>query len=420
MSFHETTRNALLLAAIAAGAAMALLIGGVDADRIVDRPTSGSGVVATAPGDAGIRFSCRGDSRRMASVRRALPIYLAEQGIPFSWVTERKRKESLTYTLNTPAGDSSTLDFFKREAMGLSDAVVHLPTAVAGKLRAVHTVSKKEIVLALLQHGRLTEFDCDVAAVQDRVGMLQNIVAWTETLDWIWPDGGSAAWNEKYWKRGTPLPGYPLHEAVNNAFMEPERYAIGCYTATKLVILQGILDYYRRIRPDAEKLRRIEAWLAADGEPLSDIEPDAMWFFEDDYRASDRPRPGKVVALHYGVAADNFIPGDWAYLLNTDAVSYQKTGYEGSNMIYLGRGRFDDYYNDNHHFYTFRQKLSEVYQWRHGVFSRVRDAAKIKPLSEREYQALTGTPETGGLLQSYRGVIAVDAIFRSAAPGDRK
>jgi hypothetical protein len=371
--------------------------------------------VAAAP-DAGIRFSCDGDARRMEAVRGQMRAYLEQAGIPQSWVSLRARDGALTYTLNTPGDDTATVDFVRRKAMGLQDAVVHLPTAVAGKMRDVPTVSTKEIVLALLQHGRLTEFDCSVESLKDHVGIRQNIVAWAENLDWTWPNGGAAKWNGKYWKRGTPLPRHRLHVAVNDAFMDPDNYGIGCYTATKLVVLQGVLDYYRRVRPDASMLRRVEARLGADGEPLVGVEPGAMWFFEDDYSSADGARPGKLVALQQGVAADNFVPGDWSYLLNTDPHSHGKTGYEGSNMIYLGRDRFDDYYNDNGHYYSFKEKLAEVYQWRHGVFSRVRDAAKIRPLRDSDLLALMKTPEAGGLLESYRGVVAMAGIAADVSP----
>lgn len=355
--------------------------------------------------EAGIRFACGGDLAALAVARRQMDAYLRDEDIPPSWVSLHTRNGALSYTLNTPAGDTSTLDFVRRKEMELRDAAVELPTASGGRTRTVLTVSPKEILLALLQHGRLTEFACDVAALREHVGIRRNIVAWAEELNWLWPDGGAAAWNAKYWKHGTPHARRPLHEAVNDAFMAQDRYRIGCYTAIKLVVLQGVLDYHRRVVPDAGKLRRVEARLAADGEPLVGVEPGAMWFFEADHAPADAARPGKLVELVHGVAADNFVPGDWAYLLNTDAASYGKTGYEGSNAIYLGRDRFSDYYNDHGHAYSFRQKLNEVWQWRHGVFSRARDAAKVRPLSEKELLALAATPEEGGLLLGYRGVV---------------
>jgi hypothetical protein len=127
-----------------------------------------------------------------------------------------------------------------------------------------------------------------------------------------------------------------------------------------------------------------------------------MWSFEKDFDANELSRPGKILQIQYGVAAKNFVPGDWIYVLNTDPVSSQKTGYEGSNAIYLGRNMFDDYYNDNRHSYTYRQKLDEVHQWRNGVFSRSRDAEKIRPISGEDLEHLGKPPAEGGLVMDFR------------------
>jgi hypothetical protein len=245
---------------------------------------------------------------------------------------------------------------------------------------------------------------CSAEALSDRVGTRQNIVAWAENLNWDWPNGGPAKWNTKYWTRGTPNPGVSLHAAVMDAFLHQNKYAIGCYTATKLVFVQGTLDYYSRIKHDPVRTRRVEDALLADGDPLVGIEPGSMWSFEKDFDADDMGHKGKLLKLNSAVAAENFIPGDWGYFVNTDAVSEQKTGYEGSNAIYLGRNRFDDYYNDNNHSYSYEQKIDEVYQWRNGVFSRQRDAKKIKPLTPAQQALLSSTPATGGLQLDIRAV----------------
>ncbi len=195
-----------------------------------------------------------------------------------------------------------------------------------------------------------------------------------------------------------------MHEAVNDAFVNQDRYAIGCYTATKLVVIQGVLDYYHRIKKDPRTLALVQDQLMQDQDPLSHIEPGAMWHFEADSSTTDRARPGKLLALEPGIASKNFIPGDWAYFLNTDPVTYEKTGYEGFNAIYLGRGKFDDYYNDHHHFYTYKEKMNEVYQWRNKVFSSRRDVAKVSPLSAADFERLSGTPDQGGIQMGYRAV----------------
>lgn len=354
--------------------------------------------------DEGIRFTCA--AKTLPAVAAAMEAYLNELGIKPEWVTRKTDAAAgqLVYTLATPRTDTSTLDLARRPLYKIVPATLKLP-AGRGKSRRVTTVSQKEIVLALLQHGRLTEFAdhaCAVEALRDHVGIRQNTVAWAEALAWEWPEGGPAKWNRKYWKRGTPKPGYPLHEAVNDAFIHQGKYGIGCYAATKLVMLQGVLDYYRRVKQDRRTLALLETRLLQGGQPLENVEPGRMWNFEKDFDHKEESRPGKLVRIQYGIATQNFLPGDWLYLLNTDSVTYEKTGYEGSNAIYLGRNRFDDYYNDHQHAYQFQQKLDEVYQWRNGVFSRSRDAANIKPLADADLQRLSATPAAGGLLHDFR------------------
>ena len=104
------------------------------------------------------------------------------------------------------------------------------------------------------------------------------------------------------------------------------------------------------------------------------------------------------MVLQENVDGSSIVPGDWLYFLNTDAETYKKIGYEGSNAIYLGRNVFADYYNDNAHKYTFEEKIDGVYQWRNGVFSRSRDGHKATPLTESDYRKLERAPEEGGLI----------------------
>jgi len=354
--------------------------------------------------DEGIRFSCK--PVQLETIESHMDTYLTSLGVAPDWVVKKADRTNgvVVYTLNTPKEDSNTLDLKDRAELQIHDDIVRLPTK-HGTEKKVHTVSRKEILLALLQHGRLTEFKkdaCDVEALKDHVGIRQNTVAWTENLNWVWPNGRSAKWNKKYWKRGTPKPGFPLHEAINDVFINQNKYAIGCYTATKLVVIQGTLDYYRRIKKDPEKQKLLENRLSIDKEPLVDIEPGKMWDFEKGFDPQELNRPGKLLKIEYGAAPKNFVPGDWTYFLNTDPVTYEKTGYEGSNAIYLGRNKFDDYYNDNNHSYTYQQKVDEVYQWRNGVFSRSRDFAKIKPLSPGDIERLSKTPAEGGILTDIR------------------
>ena len=360
--------------------------------------------LAEAADAEGLRFTCT--PGQLAELESGMAAYLNQLSIAPAYVAVQvaRANGTATYTLTTPTDDVTTLDFSDRPEFQLHDAVIALPLK-NGKKRTVKTASQKEILLALLQHGRLTEFRgaaCDINALKEHIGIRQNIAAWAEVLHFVWPNGGPAQWNERYWKHGTPQPGFALHVAVNDMFLNQKKYKIGCYTATKMVVIQGLLDYYRRVRKDPAKLKLLEQRLSADGQPLLDVEPGRVWDFEAGFDQKEFDRPGKVLSVQYGIVPKNFVPGDWAYLLNTDQHTYQKTGYEGSNAIYLGRGKFDDYYNDHNHAYSYRQKLHEVYQWRHHVFSRRRDADKVKPLTARDIERLGRTPAEGGIVLSLR------------------
>ncbi len=350
----------------------------------------------------GMVFFCQ--PQQVASMQSSLAGYFATLGIPPDEIVHSSNDGVLRYTLNTPTSDFTTLDFSARPELTIQDIRITLPARNGGH-HHLTTVSQKEIVLALLQHGRWTEFKaeaCDIKALKDHVGVRQNIVAWAQELNWIWPNGGEAKWNKKYWRDGTPEKKYPLYVALNDVFMNQRHYAIGCYTAAKLVVMQGVLDYYRRIKQSPQQAQRIEERLLLDQEPLVGIEPARLWAFEKDFDASTLNQPGKLLKIIDDVKPMNFVPGDWVYFLNTDTLSYEKIGYEGSNAIYLGRGQFSDYYNDHHHAYSYFEKLNEVYQWRNGVFSLSRDFLKIKPVQDAARLGLP--PSEGGLLNSVRVV----------------
>lgn len=127
---------------------------------------------------ADVQFSC---PSQLAMLRQEVPRYLLALGIPAKQFTQAADSGSgtLLLTLTTPADDTRTLDFSSREEFSPATERIYLPTA-KGTTRAVQTVSKKEIGLALLQHGRVTEFSgeaCSLEALADHVGVRQNIVA---------------------------------------------------------------------------------------------------------------------------------------------------------------------------------------------------------------------------------------------------
>ncbi len=360
-------------------------------------------------GWADVKFS--GDADRISAFEKEFLTYLGELKIDPAWLRIESvipaegvhKKARLSYRLRGkyPRG---TIELKDHPEFAIKDEKVLKPITEK-KSKLTPTVSRKEIVLALFSPGRVTEFTDENATLEifkDHVGMRQNIVLWADDLSWPWPDEVKAFWNKKFWDKGTPHANVSIVDAFMDAFLHQEHYGIGCYTASKIVMVQGVLDYYARVKKDKKRLKKVIQKLMSDQDPLVDVEPGKMWSFDGDYDPKTDDTPGKILSIQFGISNKNFVPGDWAYFLNDDEDSYAITGFEGSNAIYLGRDRFDDYYNENNHAYTYLEKLDEVYQWRNGVFNRHRDAHKRKPLSPKDYVRLAKTPKKGGLLLDLR------------------
>lgn len=356
-----------------------------------------------APRD-GLHFNC--EPARLDALATQVSGYLKGLGIAPELYRLHRDATDLGFSLRTPGHDTSTLNLAYRPEYQLGTEPVAL-LDIHHHTQTVQTVSRKEIALALMQHGRTTTLRgeaCQLQALAEHIALRQMVVAWTQHLAWVWPDGGPASWNQRYWLRGTPIDLRRTADALHDAFVSQSRYAIGCYTAAKLVYAHAILDFYERVLRDPAKATQVMQRLLMDRDPLVDIEPGAMWTFEADADPADAARPGKLLRMLPAVAPRNFVPGDWAYIRNTDAATQGKTGYEGSNAVYLGGNRFDDFYDDNHHSYRYEEKLSEVYQWRNGVFSRARDFEKLQRLTQADYARLGRSPDQGGLVLGYRVV----------------
>src|SRR5512143_684998 len=257
---------------------------------------------AAEPGPDGVMFACA--PAQIAGLERDMSAYLRELGIGAAQVVKTTPDSgTLVYTLATPEADTDTLSLKQRKEYRIRDEFVRLPTK-GGKTRLASTASKKEILLALLQHGRLTRFSgaaCTLDALREQVGVRQNVAAWTRQLSWIWPDGGPASWNPRLWRKGTPLASVGLDRALQDPFLNQARYGIGCYTASKLSYAHAVLDYYARVKKDPAKAALVRARLLHDQEPLVGVEPAAMWDFEQDFDPATPAISGKLLSIERGI-----------------------------------------------------------------------------------------------------------------------
>jgi hypothetical protein len=358
--------------------------------------------LVVAQTNGGLIFECGADKRNQ--LKSELNAYQQELGVNASVYELHESGTRLRVSLKDPSV-YGTLYLRWDPKYNITEERISLPTAKG--LTEIETVSKKEILLALMHQGRETVFAgnaCHIDALKEHVQIRQMIVAWSEHLHWSFPDGSSAKWNQQYWDQGNLKPGASLDKAMRDFFIQPDKCSIGCYTATKIVIIQGILDYFRRVKKDDAMADAIINRLKSDDDVLVGIEPGAMWSFQKPISPEEQKRLGKLLKIQAQVAPMNFIPGDWVYFVNTDKDSSEKDGYEGSNSIYMGRASFDDFYNDNEHHYLYNEKIQNIYNWRNGVFSRSRDYQRMQILSAEQVHQFGLSPEEGGFLLKNRAI----------------
>ncbi len=358
--------------------------------------------LVVAQTNGGLIFECGADKRNQ--LKSELNAYQQELGVDASVYEVHESGTRLRLSLKDPSV-YGTLYLRWDPKYNITEERISLPTAKG--LAEIETVSRKEILLALMHQGRETVFAgnaCHINALKEHVQIRQMIVAWSEHLHWSFPDGSSAQWNQQYWDQGNLKPGASLDKAMRDFFIQPDKCSIGCYTATKIVIIQGILDYFRRVKKDDAMADAIINRLKSDDDVLVGIEPGAMWSFQKPINPEEQKRLGKLLKIQAQVAPMNFIPGDWVYFVNTDKDSSEKDGYEGSNSIYMGRASFDDFYNDNEHHYLYNEKIQNIYNWRNGVFSRSRDYQRVRILSAEQVHQFGLSPEEGGFLLKNRAI----------------
>jgi hypothetical protein len=147
-------------------------------------------------------------------------------------------------------------------------------------------------------------------------------------------------------------PGVSLTDALIAA-TQPERtgrlYDFSCYRATEYVILLGIAQEARSSRPKLyEALESTLRTRCIKSGLFHEV-------FLTEYGGVDAPLP-----VNY------YVPGDRVWFKNPDERSSNVHGYEGSWVIYLGGGRFSNFWKRDAP-YTLNGKMLEIHHWRHGV-----------------------------------------------------
>lgn len=150
----------------------------------------------------------------------------------------------------------------------------------------------------------------------------------------------------------TLLPDAPLIDALTLATqpaISGEVYSFSCYRATEYVMLLGLAQTCQDFnQPLLEQLQAQWQTSAIASGRFHDT-------FLTELGSLDNPIPTRY-----------YVPGDRVWFRNPDEPSSDAVGFEGSWVVYLGAGRFTDFWRPHSH-YTFEGKCLEIYFWREAV-----------------------------------------------------
>ena len=143
-----------------------------------------------------------------------------------------------------------------------------------------------------------------------------------------------------------------LIDALEHALcpnLSGRHYGFSCQRASEYLMLLGLAKELKR--SNTELLIKIEQqWRQA---PLKSDNFLHSFLFE--HGSSNQPFPMKC-----------YVPGSRVWFKNPDDLSSDVRGYEGSWVIYLGAGKFVNFW-DRTNPYTLESKCIEIYHWRDGT-----------------------------------------------------
>jgi hypothetical protein len=340
--------------------------------------------------DSGVQFNC--SKEQLDKLKKDFDKLFADYG----WLGDSPQvktrisadKQQLNLSLNTSRFDTDTLSLKDRANLKITEDI-DIFIDRKGTRQEYKVASEKEIVAAMLQNGRLFEFDrsfCTFEKFIEHVKIRKNIIRWGIRAMWEFPEAGEK-YDKKFWAADFKLqPGIKSSEAIADAFTGKVDYEIGCTKACQKIMAQGILDYYKNVKKDAKMIEHLDGITAPT--PL-----DTMEMIVNGESKSTMVREGTLVDRHFKVPANHWVPGDWGWIKNPDEESAEENGLEGCNIIYIGHGLFVVYYGTDPD-RTLDEALVRVYQWR-------RDS-KEEPITPDFKRQLRKDPRSGGLLRDVR------------------
>ena len=127
-------------------------------------------------------------------------------------------------------------------------------------------------------------------------------------------------------------------------------YSFSCYRASEYVIVLGIAQELELCNPGLlQELQTLWATRPIKSGEFHDV-------FLREQGTMDCPLPPRY-----------FVPGDRTWFRNPDEASADASGFEGSWVMYLGGGLFNNFWKRDQP-YTLQAKCLELYHWRHGLY----------------------------------------------------
>ncbi|HUY33520.1 MAG TPA: hypothetical protein VMV69_12285 [Pirellulales bacterium] len=310
-------------------------------------------------------------------------------------VVDAPKGDSVSYVLSSGTPDAGTFDLAKRPELALTPETVPYVDRL-GQKKTMTLASKKEILATMLGRGRRFEFsgpNGSVDQLKEHIAIRQNVVYWGFRAGWIFPEHRAYQYDTaEHWEPmldddWTVKSGVKPSQAIADAFVGKSSYIIGCTSACRFVFAHGIFDYFQHVKPNPSVMAGLEASLDR-RRPFVGMAPK---------KSPDGPPPndGLLLARHVHVPWNHWVPGDWGWIKNTDPISSDEFGSEGSNIIYAGGGIFVNYYH-NHQKKNLDQLLKRVYGWRLGLEESELD------LEAATMDLLRKDPRDGGMLRDVR------------------
>ena len=267
------------------------------------------------------------------------------------------------------------------ERWALGHDTTALPEALAGPGARL----EREILVALLlaperiDFPSMDEFESALRIRRDSVTFAARA---TLAFD-LEENRPAALWRRDREGRFVLRRGHCLLEALQRA-IEPDAdgapYAFGCYRATEYVMLLAIAREAARCNPPL--LDRLRARF--EDHPIQSREFHETLLRE--HGTVESPLPARW-----------FVPGDRVWFRNPDERSADAEGFEGSWVIYLGGGRFSNFWERGRPF-TIERKCVEIHHWRDCVVADPDGRLRID--EERVAHMAAGTFADAGALAS--------------------